>query len=46
MLAKKSAKYIKKYYPTASIICFKGNGHCEHSLFNEKEMINELNKVL
>lgn len=45
MLAKKSAKYIKKYYPTANIICFKGNGHCEHSLFNTKQMIKELDKV-
>ena len=46
MLAKKSANYIKKYYPTANIISFKGNGHCEHSLFKAEEMIKELNKVL
>jgi len=28
-LAKKSAKYIKKWYPKAKVICFKGKGHCK-----------------
>ena len=46
MLAKKTAKYIKKYYPNSNIICFKGKGHCEHSLLNPKEMIKELDKIL
>lgn len=46
MLAKKTAKYIKKYYSNANIICFKGNGHCEHSLLNPQEMIKELDKIL
>lgn len=46
MLAKKTAKYIKKYYPDSRIICFKGKGHCEDSLLNPKSMIKELNKVL
>ena len=46
ILAKKTAKYIKKNYPNSNIICFKGNGHCEHSLFNSKEMIKELDKIL
>jgi len=46
MLAKKTAKYIKKYYSNSKPICFKGNGHCEHSLFNPQEMIKELDKIL
>lgn len=28
-LAKKSAKYIRKWYPNAKVICFRGKGHCE-----------------
>ena len=31
MLAKKSAKYVKKYYPTTIIKCFKGKFHCENA---------------
>ena len=46
MLAKKTAKYIKKYYPNSQIICFNGKGHCEISLMDPKSMIKELNKVL
>ena len=46
MLAKKTAKYIKKYYSNSNIICFKGKGHCENSLFKPEEMIKELDKVL
>ena len=46
MLAKKTARYIRKYYPNSNIICFKGNGHCEYSLLNPKEMIKELDKIL
>ena len=46
MLAKKTAKYIKKNYPNSNIICFKGNGHCEYSLLNPNEMIKELDKIL
>lgn len=46
MLAKKTAKYINRHYPNSNIICFKGNGHCEHSLFNSKDMIKELDKIL
>lgn len=45
MLAKKSAKLVKKYYPTATIKCFKGKFHCENSLFNPGIMIDELDKV-
>lgn len=45
MLAKKSAKYLKKYYPTTVVQCFKGKFHCENSLFNPSIMIEELDKV-
>ena len=45
MLAKKSAKYVKKYYPTTIIKCFKGKFHCENALFNPEIMITELDKI-
>lgn len=45
MLAKKSAKYVKKYYPTTEIICFKGKFHCENALFYPEVMIKELDKI-
>lgn len=46
MLAKKTAKYISKNYSNSRVICFKGKGHCEDSLMNPKNMINELDKIL
>ncbi len=46
MLAKKSAKYVQKYYPTTSVKCFKGKFHCENALFNPEVMIVELDKIL
>ncbi len=46
MLAKKSAKYVKKYYPNSKIICLNGKGHCETVLFKSMEMIKELDKIL
>lgn len=45
MLAKKSAKYVKKYYPTTVVKCFKGKFHCENALFYPEIMIAELDKV-
>ena len=45
MLAKKSAKYIKKHYPSAKIKSFKGKSHCENSLFNQEIMISELDRI-
>ena len=45
MLAKKSAKYVKKYYPTTIVKCFKGKFHCENALFNLEIMITELDKI-
>ena len=46
MLAKKSAKYVKKHYETTVVKCFKGKAHCENSLFNPEYMITELDEVL
>lgn len=45
MLAKKSAKYVRKYYPTTVVKCFKGKFHCENALFNPEIMIEELDKI-
>lgn len=42
MLAKKSAKYLRKYYPTTVVKCFKGKFHCENALFNPEIIIDEL----
>lgn len=46
MLAKKTAKYLKKYYIKANIKCFKNKFHCEISLFEPEEMIKELDRIL
>ncbi len=46
MLAKKSAKYVRAYYPTTVVKCFKGKFHCEDALFNPEIMIAELDKIL
>ena len=45
MLAKKSAKYVRKCYPTTIVKCFKGKFHCENALFNPDIMISELDKI-
>lgn len=45
MLARKSAKYVKKCYPTTIVKCFKGKFHCENALFNPDIMISELDKI-
>ena len=46
ILARKSAKYLKKHYPNSSIICLKGKGHCETTLFEPMEMVKKLDKIL
>lgn len=46
MLAKKSAKYVKKHYPSTVVKCFKSKFHCENALFNPEIMIVELDKIL
>lgn len=45
MLAKKSAKYLRKHYPTTVVKCFKGKFHCENALFNPEVMIAELDEI-
>ena len=45
MLAKKSAKYVRKHYPTTVVKCFKGKFHCENALFNPEIMIAELDAI-
>lgn len=45
LLAKKSAKYIRKNYPSSTVKCFRGKGHCEDSLFNPSVMIAELDII-
>lgn len=45
MLAKKSAKYVKKHYPNTTVKCFKGKFHCENALFHPEIMIEELDKI-
>ena len=40
------AKYIKKNYPNANTMCFKGKGHCEDALLNPQEHIKTLDRVL
>lgn len=46
MLAKKSAKYMQKHYPSTVVKCFNGKFHCENALFNPEIMIDELDKIL
>ena len=46
LLAKKSANYLKKYYPNTQIKVFKRCGHCEISIFKPLQMIRELEDIL
>lgn len=46
MLAKKTAKFLKKHYPDTSVKCFAGKAHCENSLIYPGVMIDELNRIL
>lgn len=46
MLAKKSAKYVRKHYPNTSVKCFGGKFHCENALFHPESMIAELDEIL
>ena len=45
MLAKKSAKFVKKHYQNTTVKCFKGKFHCENALFNPEIMIAESDKI-
>ena len=46
ILFRRVAKFMKKNYPNANTICFKGKGHCEDGLLNPQEHIKVINKVL
>lgn len=46
LMAKKSAKYLRKYYPQAKIKCFHGYNHCELSVNRPKQYIKEVEKIL
>lgn len=46
MLAKKTAKYVRKYYPTTVVKCFKGKFHCEDALFHPEIIMGELDGIL
>lgn len=46
MLARRTAKYIKKHYSDVVVKCFEGKAHCENSLFQPELMIKELDSVL
>ena len=39
MLSKKSARLIKKYYPTACVVCFKGDAHCYKVIYEPEKWI-------
>lgn len=45
-LSKKTAKYIKKWYPRANIICFSGKGHCQGFSSKPENRIDILNQIL
>ena len=45
-VSKKSARYIKKYYPGIFIKCFKGRGHCENFCSDPKKRIEMLEKII
>ena len=44
MMAKKSAKFIRKQYLNAEIICMDGKAHCEYALLEPNKMIELLSK--
>lgn len=45
-LFRKVAKYIKKYYSNATVICLNGKGHCVDALLYPDKHIKELNKII
>ena len=45
MLARQSAKRLRKLYPASVVKCFKGKFHCENVLFHPQVMISELDEV-
>lgn len=46
ILSKKTAIYLRKYYPNSYIKCFYGKGHCQYTFIESKKLIKILDKVL
>lgn len=46
VLSIKSAKLMKKYYPTTQVICFNGDAHCHKVFFQPEKWIAIVNKWL
>lgn len=46
MVSKKSAKYLKRHYPQAIVICQSGYSHCELSLHHPEQHIEIVEKFL
>ena len=46
MLGKKSARFIAAHFTGSTVICFKGKGHCENTLFHPDLMMKELDPIL
>lgn len=45
-ISKKTAKYIKKWYPNAKVVCFKGTDHCEGFSGKYDNCIKILDEIL
>lgn len=46
LYAKKSAKFLKKYYPNTKVTCFKGKGHCQISMLEPEKMLEILKEII
>lgn len=46
MLSKKTAKYIKKWYPKAVVVCLKGTAHCEGFSGKFERCVEILDEIL
>lgn len=46
VLSKRSAKLMKKYYPTTEVICFKGDAHCYKAIYQPEKWIEAVRDFL
>lgn len=46
VLSIKSAKLMKKYYPTTQVVCFSGDAHCHKAFFQPEKWIAIVNEWL
>lgn len=46
MYSKKAAKLIKKAYPEAAVICYKGKAHCECAIYEPSKWCEDVSKFL